>query len=434
MADTSAMSKTSYLVGESLDLTGLVVKAIFSDNSEAVLSPTDYIVSGFDSSKIGENTVTINYNGASVTITLQIVPLSMTSLMVKYDPAKTVYYPGDAFDPEGLVVVANYNDGFLTKELTSELYTLSINEQPVSDLLPYLLSQSGSYKVTIRSTETPLITTAFNIEVIDATLSKLEIRNEPMQTVYYIGDSIKLEGIILYAHYSDGTEIRLMNNEYTVSPLNTLTPGDKKITVTHKGLTASFQVKVKMKKLARIEVSSYPKTTYYLNDTFDSKGLIVSKVYDNSDREVLSTFTLDTSQFDNQKPGVYEIGIIPTDASIKPITYSVTVKEKTEPVWRSIQFGQSTSTTNNQTILKDDGLVELIALEGGGKVTEDHDGITFYYTVLDASEDNFVLSADIQVLAYAKIHMTVKNRSALWHETPSAHQEILVYLPLTLLL
>lgn len=53
-------------------------------------------------------------------------------------------------------------------------------------------------------------------------------------------------------------------------------------------------------------------------------------------------------------------------------------------------------------LLQEDGTVELIALEGGGKVTEDHDGITFYYTELDASEDNFMLSADISVSAFAK--------------------------------
>lgn len=427
-ADTSAMTKTTYLVGEPLDLTGLVVKAIFSDESEAVLSSTDYIVTGFDSSKVGENIITINYNGAFVSIPLQIVPLTMTSLSVKYYPAKTVYYPGDTFDPEGLVLVANYNDGFLTKELTSDLYSLSINGQPVSDLLPYLFTQSGSTAVSVTTTEAPAITTTFNVEVKAATLSALEIRNEPKQTLYYIGDSLKLEGLVVYAHYSDGTQIRLLNNEYKVSPLDTTTSGDKKITITHKGLTTSFQVKVNVKKLLGIEVTSYPKTTFFINENFDSKDLFVSKVYDNSDREKLNSYTLDTSKFNNQAAGVYEIGILPTDSSIMPITYSVTVKEKMDPVWKSIQFGQSTSATNNQTIVNEDGSAQLIALEGGGKVTEDHDGITFYYTELDAAEDNFVLSADIQVLAFAKIHMTGKNLLALWHVTSSAHKEILASL------
>lgn len=98
-------------------------------------------------------------------------------------------------------------------------------------------------------------------------------------------------------------------------------------------------------------------------------------MYDNSDREKLNSYTLDTSKFDNQAAGVYEIGILPIDSSIKPITYSVTVKEKMDSIWKSIQFGQSTSAANNQTIVNEDGSAQLIALEGGGKVTEDHDAL-----------------------------------------------------------
>ncbi|NOU80562.1 exopolygalacturonate lyase [Paenibacillus sp. LMG 31459] len=402
IADTSGMTKTSYLVGEPLDLTGLAVKAVFSDNSEAVLSSADYIVTGFDSTKAGENTIKINYNGASATIPLQIIPLTVTSLSVKYEPAKTVYYPGDTFDPEGLVVVADYNDHYLITELDRSLYSLSIGGQPVTDTSPHVFTESGPYEINITSTETPSMAAAFNVEVIDAALSKLEIRHEPKQTVYYIGDSIQLEGLAVYAHYSDGTQIRLTKDEYTVSPLNTSVPGDKEITVTHKGSTATFHVKVKIKELTGIEVTGYPATTFFIGDNFNSDHLIVSKVYDNLDREVLSDFILDSSKFDNQRAGVYDIGIIPADTSIQPITYSVTVKEKLEPVWRSIQFGQSTSAANNKMLLQEDGTVELIALEGGGKVTEDHDGITFYYTELDASEDNFMLSADISVSAFAK--------------------------------
>lgn len=401
-ADTGGMTKTTYLVGEPLNLTGLVVKAVFSDHSEATLSSEEYIVTGFDSSKPGENSIQIHYNGASANIPLHIIPLTVSSLSVKYEPVQTVYYPGDSFDPQGLVVAAHYNNGYLIKELADDLYTLSINGHPVTDQLPYTFAEPGSYEVLIASTETPSVTTALQLEVIDAALTELEIRHMPKQTVYYIGDTLQLEGLSLYAHYSDQTEVRLAKDEYTVSPLDTLTPGEKEIKLTHKGLTASFTVKVRIKELTGIEVTRYPVTTFFVNEPFDSSGLIVSKVYDNADREVLSGFTLDHSAFDNRLAGVYPIKIIPDDSSIQPITYTVTVKDKTTPVWHSITFGQSTSTANNKVVSQDDGTLRLIALEGGGKVTEDHDGITFYYTELNALEDNFVLSADIGVLDFAK--------------------------------
>ena len=72
------------------------------------------------------------------------------------------------------------------------------------------------------------------------------------------------------------------------------------------------------------------------------------------------------------------------------------------PEWKQIRFGQSSSVANNYIEVLEDGVIKLVALEGGGKVTGDHDGITFYYTEIDAEDDNFVLSADIKIETFAK--------------------------------
>ncbi|GAA0136305.1 hypothetical protein YSY43_31460 [Paenibacillus sp. YSY-4.3] len=400
LADSSAM-RTSYLVGESLDLTGLAVTAQYSDGSEEMLPQSEYIVTGFDSSQVGTNVITVHYNGAAATVPLQIVPLTVTSLAVKYYPAKTVYYLDDVFDPEGLVIRAEYNNGFKTAELTSDQYSLSIGGQQITEQSPYTFNQPGSVEVAIMSEETPGVGAAFDVTVKAAALTGLEVRQQPEQTVYFIGDALDLDGLLLYAKYSDGSEVRLMRGEYTVSSLDTATPGQKQVTLHHKGLTASFPVTVKVKELVGIEVTKYPKTTFDRGDAFEHTGLKVSKVFDNGDREELTDFTLDTSRFDGQTAGAYEIGVIPADASIHPITYKVTVREKLAPEWKLTHFGQSTSAKNNYAAVRDDGSIELVAADGG-KVTGDHDGITFYYIELDAAKDNFVLSADIQVVSYAK--------------------------------
>ena len=111
---------------------------------------------------------------------------------------------------------------------------------------------------------------------------------------------------------------------------------------------------------------------------------------------------IDTANFDNQTAGTYSIQLIPTDSKLGTIDYKVTVRERVEPEWKQIRFGQSSSTANNYIEVLEDGVVKLVALEGGGKITGDHDGITFYYTEIDAEDDNFVLSADIKVQAFAK--------------------------------
>lgn len=66
-------SKLTYLQGEELDLTGLVVKAIYIDNSTRIA--TGYEVSGFDPNVLGEQTVSIALSGktASFKVTVYAV-------------------------------------------------------------------------------------------------------------------------------------------------------------------------------------------------------------------------------------------------------------------------------------------------------------------------------------------------------------------------
>ncbi len=69
--DSSNM-KTIYNVGESLDVSGLKVTALFKNGEEQVLSEGDYDVTGFDSSTAGQNQMTITYLGKSAKVNLVI--------------------------------------------------------------------------------------------------------------------------------------------------------------------------------------------------------------------------------------------------------------------------------------------------------------------------------------------------------------------------
>ncbi|UZQ85791.1 bacterial Ig-like domain-containing protein [Thermoclostridium stercorarium] len=393
--DLSGM-KTSYLVDEPLNLKGLKVTAHYSDGTSEELTEEDYIVTGFDSSTPGTNTICINVGEISKTIDLEILPLTCTKLTVKYLPAKTDYYLGDSFNPEGLKVIAEYNDGYKVTELTEDKYALYIAGKAAED---YVFSKAGTQKVEVISRENPSVKTGFEVNISDASIESLEIFRKPEKTAYFIGDEPDLTGLVVYARYSDGSKVRLDKSEYEVNGFDSSAPGEKEITVYHKGKTVAFSVVVKEKEVMGIEVTKYPKTTYYIGETFNAEGLEVSKVYDNGDREPLTDFSVDASAFDGSTPGVYDV-IISADG-FDPITLKVTLREKTEYEWKAIRFGQSTSDSKNYVNFLDNGAVEIVALEGGGKIATDHDGITFYYTEIDA-KDNFVLSADIKVKEYAK--------------------------------
>lgn len=399
----SALMKKEYLPGEDLDVTGLTVTAVYSDGSEEALSADDYIVTGFDSSRVGANTVTINYQGVVDHVDLRIRPLTCTKLEIKYFPVKTDYYPGDKFDPEGLRIVAIYNDGYKVEELAADKYIIFVFGESITDK-EYIFKTAGVKSVTVKSIETPETYTTFTVTVKNASLTGLEIRRLPEKTLYFIGDELDLDGMVLYAKYSDHNEVRLMRDEYAVSAFDTTTPGKKEVIITYKGEKAILKLKVKEKKAVGLEVTGYPKTTYYLGEELDLTGLEVSKIYDNMDKEILAadSYQIDTSAFDHRKVGAYDLVVVPNDPTIKPAAFKVTVREYPGYEWKGVVFGQSTSDKKNYANIREDGTIELVALEGGGKVARDHDGITFYYTEIDAAKDNFVLSADIKVIDYAK--------------------------------
>jgi len=70
---TAKPNKTVYTKGEAENWTGLVVTATLADNTTKVLTAADYHISGFNSSTVGEKTITVTYadKTAEFTITVQ---------------------------------------------------------------------------------------------------------------------------------------------------------------------------------------------------------------------------------------------------------------------------------------------------------------------------------------------------------------------------
>lgn len=64
--------KTSYLWQEKLDLTGLKVVAVYSDDSQKEIPISKCNISGFDSLKIGEQIVAVKYNGLTTTFKVTV--------------------------------------------------------------------------------------------------------------------------------------------------------------------------------------------------------------------------------------------------------------------------------------------------------------------------------------------------------------------------
>lgn len=64
--------KVIYKTGEYFDITGLTLKAKYKDGGEEILTVADSWVEGYDMNKVGEQTITVSYNGRSVTFTVTV--------------------------------------------------------------------------------------------------------------------------------------------------------------------------------------------------------------------------------------------------------------------------------------------------------------------------------------------------------------------------
>ncbi len=113
--------KTEYIEGEELDLTGMVVKAVYDDGSTIDMS-SDYEVTGYDKTKTGKQIITVSYKGKTatfeVTVKSKTPVITATGIQIT-PPEKTVYKEGEELDTAGMTVMELYSNG------TSESVNLS---------------------------------------------------------------------------------------------------------------------------------------------------------------------------------------------------------------------------------------------------------------------------------------------------------------------
>jgi len=323
-------AKTEYWVGESLDTTGLTLTATYSDGSTQEITE-GFTVTGFDSATAGEKTVTVTYEDFTATFTVTVKEPTITGITVKTQPAKTEYWVGESLDTIGLTLTATYSDGS-TQEIT-EGFTVS------------------GFDSTTAGTKTVTVTyegfnATFTVTVKDPTITGITIKTQPTKAEYWVGESLDTTGLTLTATYSDGSTQEITEG-FSVTGFDSATAGEKTVTVTYEGFTATFTVTVnetvidenapkivlESKKVVKgseftvtVKIENNPGFTYLeVTPTYDGvltlvkveNGELISdftkgKQYvwvadeDVTDDGLLMTFTFSVA--DTVEPGIYQAG------------------------------------------------------------------------------------------------------------------------------
>ena len=213
-------TETAYEIGDTIDLTGMVIHAFYSDGTSHEISNYTYSPHVVSSASDTEVTITYTEDGITKTaiqdITVGNTP-NLVSIAVSVPPTKVIYKAGEYFDPSGMVVTATFDNG-TTKNVSGYTYS------------PTRTLQQGDSVITISYTKKGITkTTTQNITVVY--LTSIAITNPPTYTSYYDDEIFNTAGMEVTAYYSDSTSAVITT--YSVSPSGALPYGTTSVTISY---------------------------------------------------------------------------------------------------------------------------------------------------------------------------------------------------------
>ena len=213
-------TETAYEIGDTIDLTGMVVHAFYSDGTSHEIS--NYTYSPHVVSSASDTEVTISYTEDGITktaiqdITVGNTP-NLVSIAVSTPPTKVIYKAGEYFDPSGMVVTATFDNG-TTKNISGYTYSPTRTLQQDDSVITISYTKKGITKTTTQD-----ITVVY--------LTSIAITNPPTYTSYYDDEIFNTAGMEVTAYYSDSTSAVITT--YSVSPSGALPYGTTSVTISY---------------------------------------------------------------------------------------------------------------------------------------------------------------------------------------------------------
>lgn len=292
-----APTKTSYRVGEALDLDGLELKATYKDGTSEILNTASANVATF--STVDAKEVTLSFGSERVSFPVSVTGIS--SIEVIEEPESKIYEAAeleDSFVTDGFKFKVNYTDGSFNDTLPATIFRYT------GDFVtPGVKTISANY-----FTES----VDFEIEVMNVT--DLEI-TAPTKAYRY-GNVADIADFGVTLVFGNGEKIAsgdaTTEFEYTVT-LDTKVPGEAVATIvatnTTYDITITKEVTVNVEVPTEIVVTKEPtKLVYQPGDEFDPEGMTVALVY--ADGKQIKLDAADyTCRVDTSEPGEKRVSV-----------------------------------------------------------------------------------------------------------------------------
>ena len=311
--------KTNYKYGENLNLSGLSLKVTKESGATTTVPVTSGMISGYNPNKLGNQTLTINYEGKQFTTVVNVVDYVKDITLTP--PTKNEYKIGETLSLVG---------GSVTEKMASGANgsTIGLTNNMVSG---FDSTTPGTKNLTVKYVKDgKTYTKIFQVAVIN-TINHIEVI-APTKTDYKYGENLNLAGGSVKIHMEDGTikTVPLTNN--MVTGYDKTKPGQQMLKVTYtsednKKYEGYFKVTVGEDYIKDTKFVAPTKKEYRIGDTIDLAGGSITEVY--ASGKLGNKYELTNSMisgFDSTTPGTKQITVTFNN---KKYNYSITVKDKT---------------------------------------------------------------------------------------------------------
>ena len=232
-------NKKMYLQNkEELDLTGgiLLIRYNNDTTAEIDLNSSEVKATGFDNTKLGENTINIEYKMLKTNFNVKIVdkhvnPNLLVKIKIKKNPNKIDYFENEKFDDTGMEIVGVYED--LHEELIDSYQIVNGNNLKFNQ--EKVIIQYKDFYVEVK------------INVKNIELVKVSLKNKPNKLIYVQDEEqLDLSGGKLLLEYNNGIEkeIDLYNENVEITGFNNKELGNQLIKINYQNHELNFNVEI----------------------------------------------------------------------------------------------------------------------------------------------------------------------------------------------
>ena len=261
-------TKTTYNPEEQLDLSGAYVWEVRKSTNKVSQAPlTADMISGYDNTKPGTQTLTVSYKGKTtnfdVTVLDTIKSIEVTGMKTQYSYLDTLDYSNAKVKP----ILYSGAEGAAVS-VTADMILSTFDSTKIGNQDITIQYQGIQEKVTVN--------------VADV-VSSISVKTEP-QTRYKYGEALNIANGVITVNWASGaasTEENITANMVREADGNVFnsnvtfpegqTTVTKPLTINYGGVQTTYNVTI-VNEITGIAMKTTPKTTYNVNDALDVTG------------------------------------------------------------------------------------------------------------------------------------------------------------------